>query len=289
VTNTLVSLTKRLVSDRRLSPDAALLIRQYATWLAFSLVAVLINSASGVADAARSGSVMPAWHHYGWELTSWFAYVLVTPATFWLDNAAAARSVRLPVRLLGYAGFSLIFSGLHIAFMLGSRPPVFALLGDHYEIGSWAGRFAYEYPKDIVAYLIVLGIAVFWRRSAVAEAAPVATAAAPSFLVRAAAGETLIHAHEIDWVEAQGNYVALHVAGRTHLVRRTMAEVEDKLSGFGFVRTHRSALVGVRRMRGLAHAGGALFVILDSDERVPLSQSRKSAVRAALQSGGASA
>jgi hypothetical protein len=181
-----------VLPEGALRPGAALVIRQYGTWLAFSLVAVLINSVSGVADAARAGSATPAWHHFAWELTSWFAYATFTPAVFWLDNAAAARRARPLVRLLGYVGFSFIFSGLHVALMIGSRPAVFALLGDHYEIGSWAGRFAYEYPKDIVAYLIVLGIAVFWRRSVLAEAASVATPAAPSFLVREAAGETLL-------------------------------------------------------------------------------------------------
>lgn len=287
MTNAAISVMKRALPEGWLRPGGALLLSQYATWLAFSLIAVLINSVSGVADSARSGSPTPAWHHFAWELTSWFAYLIVAPATFWLDNAAAARRIRPPLRLLGYAGFSLIFSGLHIVLMIGSRPTVFALFGDHYEIGSWASRFAYEYPKDIVAYLIVLGIAVFWRRSAAAEAAPVATAAAPSFLVREAAGEMLIRAHDIDWVEAQGNYVALHVAGRTHLVRQTMAEIEGKLAGFGFIRTHRSALVAVRRLRGLVYEGANAVVILENDDRVPLSQSRKSTVRAALENGGA--
>jgi len=52
----------------------------------------------------------------------------------------------------------------------------------------------------------------------------------------------------IDWVEAMDDYVGLHVGDRTHLVRRTMRELESRLRGLPFLRVHRSAIVNLERV-----------------------------------------
>ncbi|HEV7690195.1 MAG TPA: LytTR family DNA-binding domain-containing protein [Hyphomonadaceae bacterium] len=287
--NPAVSVTKRPLLEGWFRPGGNLLVSQWTLWTAFSLLAALINAISGVADTARSGGSTPIWEHYAAELTSWFGFAVVAPMLFSLDNALAARKVPLPQRVSIYVAFSVIFSGLHIALMVGARPPVFALFGDRYEIGSWLGRFTYEYPKDITTYLIALGVSALLRRSMPADAPANAPASAPapgpSFLARGATGETLIRVAEIDWVEAQGNYVALHVAGSAYLVRRTLQEVDTALSGCGFVRTHRSAMVRSSLIRSLGVGeDGSLFVSLDSGERAPLSRGRKQIVRAAISS-----
>lgn len=41
-------------------------------------------------------------------------------------------------------------------------------------------------------------------------------------------GEVLVRAAEIDWVEAQGNYVALHVRGQERLLRQPLKEIENR-------------------------------------------------------------
>lgn len=290
VTNAAFFGTKRGAADGWFRPGSSLLISQSLLWLAFSLVAALINAISGVADAARSGASTPVWENYAAELTSWFGFAVAVPVLFLLDNALTARRVSLPVRLFMYVCGSVVFSALHILLMIGARPLVFALFGDDYRIGSWLGRFTYEYPKDITTFLIALGVAALVRRSMPVEA-PVAVAPenaaapAPGFLARGAAGETLVRVAEIDWVEAQGNYVALHAAGSVYLVRRTLQEIEAMLGGQGFVRTHRSALVRASLIRSLdADKEGGLFVTLDTGERAPLSQGRRKTVRAALSS-----
>lgn len=53
---------------------------------------------------------------------------------------------------------------------------------------------------------------------------------------------------EIEWVEADGDYVRVHVRGRAHLVRHTLASMERRLEG-KFTRIHRSAIVNVARVR----------------------------------------
>lgn len=288
MTNPVVLVMKRALPEGWLRPGGSLLISQWILWLAFSLLAALINAISGVTDTIRSGDPSPAWHQYVDELTSWFGFAVVVPALLLLDNALAAHRVALSGRLFIYVVSSVVFSCGHIALMIGSRPSVFAMFGEHYGIGSWLDRFSYEYPKDVVTYVIVLGVAALQRRSmpvetpAEAPDRPVAPTP-PSFLARGAAGETLIRAAEIDWVEAQGNYVALHAAGSAYLVRRTLQEVDAALSGFGFIRTHRSAIVRRSLIRSLAVADdGSLFVTLDNGDRAPLSRGRKQDVKAAL-------
>jgi len=60
-----------------------------------------------------------------------------------------------------------------------------------------------------------------------------------------------IRAEEIEWVEAAGNYVKLHVHGEAHVLRESMKNMESKLDPKTFVRIHRSAIVNVDRIKEL--------------------------------------
>jgi len=68
------------------------------------------------------------------------------------------------------------------------------------------------------------------------------------FLVRTSGEMHFVRAADIDWADAQGNYVRLHTAGRTHLVRDTMKDFAAKLDPSAFVRVHRSAIVNIDRV-----------------------------------------
>jgi len=54
-----------------------------------------------------------------------------------------------------------------------------------------------------------------------------------------------LHPEKIEWVEAEKDYVRLHVGKETHLVRETMNEIEKKLESERFVRVHRSTIVNL--------------------------------------------
>ena len=56
---------------------------------------------------------------------------------------------------------------------------------------------------------------------------------------------------DVDWIEADGNYVCLHTGDRSHLIRETMKALESKLDPAAFVRIHRSALVAVSRIKSI--------------------------------------
>ena len=78
---------------------------------------------------------------------------------------------------------------------------------------------------------------------------------------------------DIDWVEAAGYYACLHVGGATHVIRRTLSELEGDLGEERFVRIHRSVIVNLDRIRGLElHDSGEYEVVLKSGVRLRLSR-----------------
>jgi len=56
---------------------------------------------------------------------------------------------------------------------------------------------------------------------------------------------------EIDWIEAADYYACLHVGSKTHLLRRSMSELERDLDPAAFCRIHRSTIVNLERVRSL--------------------------------------
>lgn len=60
---------------------------------------------------------------------------------------------------------------------------------------------------------------------------------------------TFVRTDDIDWLEADGDYVRIHAGKATHVVRDTIAEVTAKLPADRFVRVHRSIVVNTERIR----------------------------------------
>jgi two-component system, LytTR family, response regulator len=56
---------------------------------------------------------------------------------------------------------------------------------------------------------------------------------------------------EIDWIEASGNYLKLHVGRDSHMIRETMNAIESKLDPSQFMRIHRSTIVNIDRIKEL--------------------------------------
>lgn len=74
-----------------------------------------------------------------------------------------------------------------------------------------------------------------------------------------------VRPEEIDWVEAEGNYVRLHGSFGAYLVRETMTTVESALRAAGFCRIHRSALVNAASIRELRRKRQTGWVVLLRD------------------------
>jgi two-component system, LytTR family, response regulator len=101
-----------------------------------------------------------------------------------------------------------------------------------------------------------------------------AVASADRIAVKMHGRVILVRTAEIDWVEACGNYVTLHVGRTQHMLRRTMSRLHSCLDPHLFFRIHRSHIVNVERIRELQPLdNGEWLVILCDGVRLTLSRS----------------
>lgn len=78
---------------------------------------------------------------------------------------------------------------------------------------------------------------------------------------------------EIDWIEAEGDYMKFHVGGKSHLMRETMARLEARLDPKRFVRIHRSTIVNLDCVRKLSPSFvGEYAVVLTDGTKLELSR-----------------
>jgi len=96
---------------------------------------------------------------------------------------------------------------------------------------------------------------------------------AERLVVRSQGRVLFLSAADIDWIEAAGYYACLHVGGDTHILRRSLSELEQDLGEEQFIRIHRSIVVNLERIRGLElQASGEYEVVLRSKARLRLSR-----------------
>jgi two-component system LytT family response regulator len=92
----------------------------------------------------------------------------------------------------------------------------------------------------------------------------------------------------IDWIDAAGDYMCVHAASQTHVLRATMKELEEMLDPDVFQRVHRSTIVNLARVRSLRpHLNGECFLRLESGQEVKLSRSFRDKVELLLDRTGA--
>jgi two-component system LytT family response regulator len=106
------------------------------------------------------------------------------------------------------------------------------------------------------------------------------------FMIKSGGRITFLRTEEVDWVEAQGDYVCLHCQGKKHLVRSKIGHMEDQFTGRTFIRIHRSTIVNVGRikeMQPLFH--GDYAVVLNDGTRLTMSRSFREKVFQRLSAG----
>ncbi|MCL4811720.1 MAG: LytTR family DNA-binding domain-containing protein [Vicinamibacteraceae bacterium] len=106
----------------------------------------------------------------------------------------------------------------------------------------------------------------------------------PERLVLKSSGRVaFLKVDEIDWIEAEGNYVRLHVGPISHLLRETMKGIEAKLDPNRFIRIHRSTIVNTERIKELQPLfHGEYAVILQDGTRLTASRGPENKLRRLL-------
>jgi hypothetical protein len=226
-----------------------------AFWVLLAILNTVFNSMVAQIDNAR----IAAWEPWVWEWTSSLMILALVPAILAVEGRWPFRfdtwRQSLPWHLLATVPFSLV----HVGGMVALRTLAYDVAGgSRYRFGPWWQGFGYEYLKDIRTYFIIIALIslsrlwlVRWQGearflAAPDEGLPVEPVERPErFLVRKLGKEFLVNAREIEWLQAAGNYVNLHVRGRDYPLRTTMAAIEERLDPARFVRVHRSYFVNL--------------------------------------------
>jgi len=123
------------------------------------------------------------------------------------------------------------------------------------------------------------------RLEAVMRSIEAASAAARPARVsfRVDGGAQVVAADEIDRVEVEGDYLRVHLPGRTLLVRETLSALQQRLPAGMFVRVHRSHLVNAGRVRELRPwFGGDYVVVLADGTKIVTGRTHRAEVRNAF-------
>jgi two-component system LytT family response regulator len=157
--------------------------------------------------------------------------------------------------------------------------------------GQWQQRQAVAQREQLMAMLADLTGKGEIEPGALpaAQGAPHAARRYASMLPIRVGRETIrLDVGAIDWIDAAGDYMCVHAAGQTHVLRATMKELEQMLDPQVFQRVHRSTIVNLARVRSLRpHLNGECFLKLESGQEVKLSRSFRDKVELLLDRSGA--
>jgi len=159
--------------------------------------------------------------------------------------------------------------GFDVLEMTGTDLPpaiVFVTAYDQYALRAFeTGALDYLLkPFDSARFALALTRAK--NKIGIAKAAP---RKLERIAIKHASGVLFLKTTEIDWIEAADYYASLHVGVRTHLLRRTLAELEQELDPAMFCRTHRSSIVNLNRVKSLnVNSQGEYEVVLENDTHV---------------------
>lgn len=198
----------------------------------------------------------------------WLVWGVLAPGVWWLAHrfpVTRARWVRpsllhLGVGLLVAALHSLAVSGLHEAM---------GLFGDRAFAITLTIYMAARYPLHLLVYALIVGASAARRHYRRDEPilpeteTPDAARYAVRLSVREKGRTVVVPVAAVDYVEAAGNYVSLHLGAKTHLLRSSLRSLEAQLDPAQFARIHRSTLVNLARV-------AALTPLQNGDHRVRL-------------------
>lgn len=165
-------------------------------------------------------------------------------------------------------------AGFDVLEMLGSDLPpaiIFVTAHDEYALRAFeAGALDYLLkPFDDARFRRALQRA----KDRLALYARLQPQPAQRLVVKTPGQVLFLNAADVDWIEAAGYYACLHVGRATHVMRRTLSDLERDLGDEQFIRIHRSIIVNLERIAGLElRDTGDYEVVLKSGARLRLSR-----------------
>lgn len=109
------------------------------------------------------------------------------------------------------------------------------------------------------------------------------SAADPGMWVQIGSEKRRLSLTEIRWIEAERDYVRVHMKGHAHVVSAMLGDMEKALDEQAFLRVHRSAIVRKDKVRAMLRGRFSAPVLeLDDGHRLPVGRKYREAVRSAF-------
>ena len=245
------------------------------------------------ADRVRAGLDTPFWEVAVWEWSSNLVLLALVPLVILANQLRPLHLVFQRQNLRWHLAASLAYSLVHVLAMVALRKLAYWSQGGDYDFGHWWRELPYEYVNDVRTYFSILLFTGFyqlllmrWQGEATLLGEPdegpaVEPVQQPErFLVRKLGKDFLLPAIEIEWIQAWGNYVNLHVRGHDYPLRSTMAAIERRLDGKRFVRVHRSYIVNLDFVQAIVPLeSGDARALLSTGGEVPVSRRYREALK----------
>ena len=240
---------------------------EIGAWILYFLIADFVGATSVLIERLRVGPLGNIWEPFVWEYTSGAALLLLIPLVLRLDRRYPLRMDSWKRATMVHIAATVPFSLAHTGIMVGLRKAIYSVRGGNYDFGNVPIELLYEFRKDLLTYFFVLGAVYAYRmvranHTGADYDSATGSEASGQFLVKKRGQICRVSPDSVDWVEAAGNYVILHVGDYSHPLRDTMKGIAQRL-GHTFCRVHRSTIVNLDRVMSTSPAqGGDLFVRL---------------------------
>jgi hypothetical protein len=229
-----------------------------AAVVVYALITGVVNMAANTTELRHLHITYLPWQPYVWEYTSALVVLMALPAIVYFDHRLPISWTTWRINIVRHFIATIVFSAYRVGATTLLRKFAYATAGSHYDPSLIPSGFGYDYLPNARTYLGIL-VLIYCYRFILSQlqgeahtfaqpdvGPPVESVERPQrFMVRKLGKEFLIAASEIEWLQAQGNYVNLQVRGRAYPLRSTMSAVQALLDSEKFVRVHRSHIVNL--------------------------------------------
>lgn len=224
----------------------------------YAFITGIVNIAANITELRHMRLTYLSWQPYVWEYSSAVVVLTALPAIVIFDHRLPISWTTWRPNIVRHFIATIVFSFYKVGATILLRRLAYAMADDHYDPGIVPSGFGYDYLPNARLYLGIL-VGIYSYRFILSQlqgeartfaepdvGPPVESVERPQrFMVRKLGKEFLIAANEIEWLQAQGNYVNLQVRGRAYPLRSTMTAVQALLNPGKFVRVHRSHIVNL--------------------------------------------
>ena len=259
-----------------------------------SLLQATINSIVVLLEIERINLSFATWEPIVWEFSSNLVHLALVPVVIAYERRFPLRYEQwrrsLPAHVFGTVAYCVI----HVVGMVALRKLAYDMNGLSYDFGNWPRELFYEYLKDWQTYASLLTIIYVYRfvllrlqgEARLLDPPEDGTELEPverpeRFLVKKLGKEFLIAAAEVEFLQASGNYVNLHLHSRDYPLRSTMASIEPRMDPNKFVRVHRSYMVNLDFIKEIEPLDtGDARILMKDGSMIPCSRRYRAALKA---------